>query len=106
MDVVVYREEGVSGRKSSRPALDKLMADVRDGDVVSVVALDRFGRTATDVASNVRRIGEIGAQFVSLRESIDTTSGTGRFLFMLMAAFSELESDLIGERVRATRPDA
>ena len=105
-DFVVYREQGVSGRKTSRPALDRLMAEIEPGDTIMVVALDRFGRSATNVATNVRLIGEIGAQFVSLRESIDTTTAAGRFFFTIMAALAELESELIGERVKATRPAA
>jgi site-specific DNA recombinase len=105
-DFVCYREEGVSGRKTSRPALDRLLSDIQRGDTVMVIALDRLGRSLTHVIETVRLIGEQGGQFVSLREAIDTSSSTGKFLFAVVGAFGELESDLIAERVRATRPAA
>lgn len=104
--VVVYREEGVSGRKASRPALDRLMVNVEGGDTVMVIALDRLGRSLAHVIETVKAIGEKGGQLVSLRENLDTSSPTGRFMFQIVGAFAELESGLIGERVRATRSAA
>lgn len=101
-----YVERGVSGRKTSRPELDRLLADVQPGDVVAVIALDRLGRSLTHVIETVKAIGERGGQLISLRESIDTTTATGRFMFAIVGAFAELESALIGERVKVTRPAA
>jgi hypothetical protein len=83
-----------------------MMAALEPGDVVAVVSLDRLGRSLTHVIETVRAIGEKGAQLISLREAIDTSTATGRFMFAVVGAFSELESDLIGERVKATRPAA
>lgn len=92
-----------SGRKETRPELNRLMADARRGlfDVVAVAAFDRFARSSQHLLSALEEFRSLKIDFVSLREAIDTTSATGRLLFQITAAFGEFESTLISERTAA-----
>ena len=99
-----YVDEGVSGRKASRPGLDKLVAAVVAGDVdvVAVWKLDRLGRSLQHLVELVELFRENAVEFVSLRDAaFDTTTASGRLIFQLMAALAEFESSLTGERTRA-----
>jgi DNA invertase Pin-like site-specific DNA recombinase len=99
-----FVDEGISGAKASRPALDRMMEAARLGkiDVVAVWKLDRLGRSLANLLSTLDELGHHGVGFVSLRDAgIDTTSPTGRLLLQLMGAFAEFERGLIRERVKA-----
>jgi DNA invertase Pin-like site-specific DNA recombinase len=67
-----FQDEGVSGSKDSRPALDRLMAEARRGrvDVICVWSLDRFGRSLAHVVMAVQELHERGVAFVSLKEGL------------------------------------
>ena len=71
-----FCDEGVSGSKDRRPALDRLMLDARRGrvDVIAVWSLDRFGRSLAYVCSAVQELHECGGAFISLREGIDLST--------------------------------
>lgn len=103
--VSTYLDEGVSGTKDKRPALDKLMEDarLRRFDAVLVWKLDRFGRSLPQLVQNVQLLDGYGVRFVSLTESVDTDSKSpvGRLMLHLFAAFAEFERGLIVERVKA-----
>lgn len=90
----------MSGVKNSRPELDKLLADVQPGDTVVVHKLDRLGRSTIHLLSTVTAWRDRGIHFRSLSESLDTSSPHGRMIFTVMAAFAELERDMISERTR------
>jgi len=99
-----YIDEGVSGAKTSRPALDQMMVDARTGkiDLVVVWKLDRLGRSLQHLLRILDDLQGFGVGFLSLRDSgIDTTNPQGRLLLQLLGAFSEFERALIQERVRA-----
>lgn len=99
-----FVDEGISGAKASRPALDRMMEAARLGkiDVVAVWKLDRLGRSLANLLSTLDELGHHGVGFVSLRDAgIDTTSPAGRLLLQLMGAFAEFERGLIRERVKA-----
>lgn len=98
-----YIDEGISGSKCSRPALDRLMADARRGtfDVVLVWRFDRFARSTTHLLSALEEFHALGINFVSLHESVDTSTPMGRAVFTICAAVAELERSLIQERVHA-----
>ncbi len=98
-----YIDEGVSGGKQSRPALDKLMAAARSGklDVIVVWRFDRFARSTQHLLSALEEFRVLNVSFVSMREQVDTTTPVGKVLFTLIAAISEFERALIQERVRA-----
>src|SRR3989441_5325002 len=102
-DVREFIDTGVSGTKERRPALDKLMAEVkaRKLDVVVVAAFDRFGRSVRHLVETLELFRHLGVEFVSLREQIDTGSPLGQAVFTIIAAIAQLERSLIAERVRA-----
>jgi DNA invertase Pin-like site-specific DNA recombinase len=96
-----YSDEGVSGSLASRPALDDLLAYVREGDVVVVWKLDRLGRNTRNTLDLLATLAECGVGFRSLTEGLDTNGPMGRAMVTIIAAFAELERDTIRERTRA-----
>ena len=98
-----YVDEGVSGTKDSRPALDRLMVDARKGkiDVVMVWRFDRFARSTTHLLAALETFKALGIDFVSLREQVDTATPMGMAMFTIIAALSRLERDVTVERVKA-----
>jgi DNA invertase Pin-like site-specific DNA recombinase len=102
-ETVETYSDKMSGAKDKRPALDRLMADAKRGkfDVVSVWRFDRFARSTSHLLRALEEFAALGVDFVSLRESIDTCTPTGKMIFTVLAAISELERSTIRERVIA-----
>ncbi|MGO8968997.1 MAG: recombinase family protein [Myxococcaceae bacterium] len=100
---VEFVDIGHSGAKASRPALDALKQSARRGDVrqVMVFALDRLGRSLRELLLLLDELSAAGCAFISLRESLDLTTPTGRLLVHLVAALAEFERELIRERVKS-----
>src|ERR1700723_4039639 len=98
-----YVDAGISGSKDRRPELDKLMADAhkRRFDVVVVWKFDRFARSVSHLLRALETFSALGIAFVSLSESLDTSTPAGKMVFTVLGAVAELERSLIGERVRA-----
>lgn len=98
-----FTDEGVSGGQRSRPALDALMNEVRDGgvDVVVVWRFDRFARSTQHLLSALEEFRTLGVDFISVREAVDTSTATGKMVFTFLAAVAEFEKSLIVERVKA-----
>src|SRR4051812_10166279 len=98
-----YQDEGVSGSKDRRPALDRLMADARRGrlDVICVWSLDRFGRSLAHVVAAVQELHERGVAFVSLKEGLDLSTAAGRLQLHILSALSQFERDRLVERTKA-----
>jgi|SRR5690348_9708321 len=98
-----YSDHGISGAKARRPALDKLMADAtkRRFDAVVVWKFDRFARSVSHLLRALETFESLGIAFVSLSESIDTSTPAGKMIFTVLGAVAELERSLIGERVKA-----
>jgi len=101
--VVEYVDLGISGSRERRPALDRLMREVktRKVDVVVVAAFDRFGRSVRHLVETLEIFRHYQVEFISLRESIDTGSPLGAAVFTIIAAIAQLERSLIAERVKA-----
>jgi DNA invertase Pin-like site-specific DNA recombinase len=97
-----YRDEGISGSKDSRPSLDRLMKDARARkfDVVIVARFDRFARSVSHLLRALEEFNHLGIDFVSLSESIDTSTPMGKMIFTVLGAVAELERNLIKERVQ------
>lgn len=98
-----YTDTGISGAKSSRPALNQLMNDAsrRKLDAVLVWKLDRFGRSLRHLVNALAEFEAIGVTFVSLRDNLDLSTPAGRLMFQVIGAMAEFERALIQERVRA-----
>ena len=99
-----YVDEGISGARDSRPALDQMLADAQAGklDLVAVWKLDRLGRSLAHLLRLLDQLQGWGVAFVSLRDAgIDTTTAAGRLMLQLVGAFAEFERSLIQERIVA-----
>lgn len=99
-----YVDDGVSGTKASRPALDRMIADAAKGkfDLVAVWKLDRLGRSLQNLLAVLDDLRRADVGFVSLRDAgIDTTTAGGRLMLAMVGAFAEFERALIVERVKA-----
>jgi DNA invertase Pin-like site-specific DNA recombinase len=98
-----YVDHGVSGTKVRRPALDRLLKDAhrRRFDAVLVWSCDRLARSTKHFLQVLDELNELGIQFHSQREAIDTEGPLGRAIIVIISAIAELEKSLIVERVRA-----
>jgi DNA invertase Pin-like site-specific DNA recombinase len=98
-----YVDQGVSGSKESRPALNRLMADAhrRRFEVVLCWKIDRFGRSLKHLVNALADLDAYGVAFVSLGDNLDLSTPSGRLMFQIIGAMAEFERALIQERVRA-----
>ena len=90
----------ISGSKRIRPELDRMLDQLRQGDVVTVTKYDRLARSLKDLLEIVETIAESGAGFRSLAEDIDTTTSAGRLAFHVFASIAQFERERISERTR------
>ena len=90
----------ITGTARSRPELDRLLRQLRDGDVVVVTKYDRLARSLKDLLEIVDQIQAQGAGFRSLAEDIDTTSPAGRLVFYVFASIAQFERERIVERTK------
>ncbi|OQW66503.1 MAG: hypothetical protein BVN28_00660 [Nitrospira sp. ST-bin4] len=97
-----YGDEGVSGTKDWRPALDVLMEDARKRlfDGVLCWRFDRFARSTMHLISALDEFRHLGIEVISYQENIDTGSPLGKTMFTIVAAIAELEQNIIVERIR------
>lgn len=96
---VIFSEK-YTGTKDKRPELDALLSQLRPGDKVVVTKLDRLGRSMKHLLSMVELFHDKGVEFVSIGDSIDTTSAAGKLMFSIMASFAEFEANIISERTK------
>src|SRR5215471_17191151 len=98
-----YVDLGISGTKEKRPELDRLMAEAhrRRFDAVIVWKFDRFARSVSHLLRALETFQALGVHFVSLSESLDTSTPAGKMVFTVLGAVAELERSLIVERVKA-----
>lgn len=90
----------ISGTARQRPELDRLLDQLRPGDVVVVTKYDRLARSLRDLLAIVDDIQARGAGFRSLAEEIDTTTPAGRLIFHVFASIAQFERERIAERTR------
>ncbi len=98
----VYKDNGVSGTKESRPALSELMNDAkkRKFDIVLVWRFDRFARSTKHLVNALYEFRNLSIDFISYQENIDTSSPLGEAIFTIISAMAKLERDIIAERVK------
>ena len=94
-------EEHASGADRARPVLARLLRDIRPGETLVVVRLDRLARSVAHLLAVIEQIEARGAHFRSLRDPIDTTTPQGMFSLQVLGAVAQLERALIAERTRA-----
>lgn len=95
----LYNEK-MTGTRKDRPELQKLLESLTEGDTVVVESLSRLGRSTKDLLELTDLFEKKGVHLVSLKESIDTSSSTGKLLFTLMSAIAQFERDVIADRTR------
>jgi DNA invertase Pin-like site-specific DNA recombinase len=95
----IYREQA-SGGRWDRPELQRLLDQLRKGDVLVVWKLDRLSRSLRDVLTIMERLAEAKAGFRSLSEAIDTTTPAGRMMMQMVGSFAEFEREMLRERTR------
>ena len=92
-------EEKVSGIKKERTELNKILDQIRTGDVIIIADPTRLSRSVKDLFSIVEQIEEKGANIKSIKESwVDTTTAQGKLMFTIFAGISQFERDLISQR--------
>ena len=98
----VFKDEAISGaRADNRPGFQAAIEKACETKSVLVVySLSRFARSVLDALTYATRLDEAGANLVSTKESIDTTSPLGRFIFGIFAGLAELERNQVSERTR------
>ena len=92
--------EKMSGTRRDWPELTRLLERLEEGDTVIVESLSRLGRSTRDLIELVELFQQKGVQLVSLKESIDTSSSTGKLLFTILSALAQFERDVIADRTR------
>ncbi|MGN5238068.1 recombinase family protein [Rhodococcus sp. SJ-3] len=97
----VFTDHGASGSNTERPQLAACLDHLRPGDVLAVWKLDRLGRNTQHVLTIVDDLHERDIAFRSLTEGLSTEGAMGRAMLTIMAAFAQLERDVIRERTMA-----
>jgi DNA invertase Pin-like site-specific DNA recombinase len=97
-----YDDAGFSGGSMDRPALQRLLSDIRASliDVVVVYKVDRLTRSLSDFAKLVELFDQNGVSFVSVTQAFNTTTSMGRLTLNVLLSFAQFERELTGERIR------
>ena len=90
--------EKMSGTKKNRPELDKMLSELSEGDTVVIESLSRLGRSVKNLSELMELYNAKNIRLVSLKETIDTTSPTGRLLYTILASLAAFERDILVER--------
>jgi DNA invertase Pin-like site-specific DNA recombinase len=98
----VYDDGGISGGTMERPALQRLLEDVRAGriDIVVVYKVDRLTRSLADFAKIVEAFDAHGVSFVSVTQAFSTTTSMGRLTLNMLLSFAQFEREVTAERIR------
>lgn len=98
----IYEDEGVSGAKTTRPQLDLMLQDMRKGlfDVVIVWKFDRLGRSTAHLLQVLEELKNNSVRLIATSQNIDTSNPMGKFFFVILSGFAEMERELIRERIK------
>jgi DNA invertase Pin-like site-specific DNA recombinase len=99
----IYQDEGESGTKSSRPALNALKNDIKQGAIQSlcVYKLDRLFRSLVDLITQIKTFQEYGVIFMSVQDNLDLSTPQGVLMMQIIGAFSEFERNILSQRTKA-----
>ena len=92
--------EKITGTKASRPELDKLREQMREGDTLVITRLDRLGRSTRDLLAISSELVEKGVELEVLEQNINTQTPAGRLFFVMIAAMAEFEHAMIVARTK------
>lgn len=98
----IYKDEGVSGSKTSRPELDRMLKDMRAKcfDVVVVWKFDRLGRSTQHLLQVLEELKNKNVRLIATSQNIDTFTSMGKFFYTILSAFAEMERAMITERIK------
>jgi site-specific DNA recombinase len=101
-DLIRIYTDTASGKDMKRPGLQKMLGDARQGEfeAVVIVKLDRLSRRVFDWGRLQEEMHQRGIALVSIGESLDDTTAVGRMMGNIIAAFAQMERELIGERTK------
>lgn len=101
-DILVYEDEGYSGKNTNRPQFQQMMKDVRNKKIKEIVCyrLDRISRNVGDCSRLIDELQEYGVNFNSISEHFDTSIPMGRAMYNMCSTFAQLERETIAERIR------
>jgi len=99
----IFTDEGISGAKASRPSLNRMMEAVERDEALQVVvfSFSRFARSTTHLLQALQKFKEKNVRFISVTERIDTNSPMGVAMFTILSALSQMEREIIVQRVKA-----
>ena len=94
-------KEKISGTKTNRMQLEKMIEQLREGDIIVITELARLSRSTKELFSLIDIIEKKGANIKSIKENwVDTTTPQGKFMFTIFAGISQFERDLISQRTK------
>lgn len=98
----IYRDEGKSAKDLKRPEMIELLKDAesRKFQAIFIYKLDRFSRSLKDLILTIDKLKELGIDFISLQDKIETASASGKLMFQIIGAFAEFERNIIGDRTK------
>ncbi len=101
-DYIVFEDFGVSGAKSSRPALDCMISKCKSGEISKVIvySFSRFGRSLKHLILSLEDFEKWNVSFISVTESVDLGTAFGRTIFNIICSIAQLERELVSERVK------
>lgn len=102
-ELEIYRDEDESGKSTSRPALNRLLNDCKQGKVETLIVwkLDRLFRSLIELITHLKQFQKQKVTFISIKENIDLSTPTGILMMQILGAFSEYEREMIVTRVKA-----
>lgn len=100
--IVVFEDEGYSGKNTDRPQFQKMMQEIKKGDCSYLVCykLDRLGRNIADLANLVETLNKLNVSFISIKERFDTSTPIGKAMLYFAGVLAQMEREQIAERVR------
>ena len=98
----VYSDKGFSGKNTNRPAFNRLMSDLKEGRINTVIVyrLDRFSRSLLDFSVAWEEMSKNHVDFISVNEKFDTSTPMGTAMLFIIMVFAQLERETIAERVK------
>ena len=95
----IYQEK-MTGTDIERPILNIMLKALREGDTLVIDSFSRLSRSTKHLLDTVEELNKRGINLVSLKESLDTTTATGKLMLTMLSALSQFERDIIVERTR------